>query len=163
MSITVQEVSTQASVDQSIILVEVQGSLNAIDSILVSSTAVDATINASTITADVQMINNAIDVSAVGLQGATGPIGATGATGPQGPSGVVSVSSPITNTGTASSAQLGFDQTAQNAVNDARYVKQTDQQIFVSNTAPANPPAQYLWVQTGLGTSGSDLTFWIGS
>jgi hypothetical protein len=47
----------------------------------------------------------------VGNTGATGPQGATGATGPQGPSGVaVSVTSPITNTGTPSSAVVGLDQ-----------------------------------------------------
>lgn len=52
---------------------------------------------------------------ATGLQGATGPTGptgATGATGAQGPSGVVSVTSPITNSGTSTSAQIGIDQTA---------------------------------------------------
>lgn len=33
---------------------------------------------------------------------------------------------------------------------------------YVSPTAPAAPVGQkYLWVQTGLGPSGNDFTFWI--
>jgi hypothetical protein len=55
-----------------------------------------------------------IALGVTGLQGATGSTGATGAagaTGPQGSSGVVSVTAPITNSGTSTSAQLGLDQT----------------------------------------------------
>lgn len=44
-----------------------------------------------------------------GLTGATGPTGATGATGA---SGVIAVTSPITNTGTSSSATIGINQAA---------------------------------------------------
>lgn len=33
--------------------------------------------------------------------------------------------------------------------------------VYVQSTAPVNPPATYLWVQTGLGASGNDLTFWV--
>ena len=54
-----------------------------------------------------------VSTSSVGLQGATGAKGDTGATGPAGSagvSGVISVNSPITNTGSASSAVLGLDQ-----------------------------------------------------
>jgi hypothetical protein len=47
-----------------------------------------------------------------GVKGDTGATGATGSTGAQGSSGVVSVTSPITNSGTSSAAQLGLDQTA---------------------------------------------------
>lgn len=47
-----------------------------------------------------------------GPQGATGATGATGPTGPQGPSGVIAVTSPVTNSGTSTSASLGLDQTA---------------------------------------------------
>jgi hypothetical protein len=46
-----------------------------------------------------------------GATGATGATGSTGATGAQGSSGVVSVTAPITNTGTSSAAVLGIDQT----------------------------------------------------
>lgn len=49
-----------------------------------------------------------------GIQGITGPTGATGATGSTGASGVISVTAPITNSGTSSSAQLGLDQSAIN-------------------------------------------------
>lgn len=35
--------------------------------------------------------------------------------------------------------------------------------LYIQNGTPTNTPAQYLWIQTGLGTSGTDLTFWIGS
>jgi len=43
------------------------------------------------------------------VTGPTGPTGQTGATGPTGPSGVISVTTPITNTGTSSSAVIGID------------------------------------------------------
>jgi len=46
-----------------------------------------------------------------GATGATGATGNTGATGSQGPSGVVAVTSPITNSGTSTSATIGIDQT----------------------------------------------------
>lgn len=47
----------------------------------------------------------------VGATGATGATGNTGATGSQGPSGVIAVTSPITNSGTSTSATIGIDQT----------------------------------------------------
>ena len=47
-----------------------------------------------------------------GVPGQRGPQGPTGATGPQGPSGVTSVTSPITNTGTSTSANIGINQSA---------------------------------------------------
>jgi hypothetical protein len=65
------------------------------------------------------------DTGATGATGATGPQGEqgiqgvkgdkgdkgdTGDTGPQGSSGVVSVTSPITNTGTSTAANIGIDQ-----------------------------------------------------
>jgi hypothetical protein len=38
-------------------------------------------------------------------------------------------------------------------------------QCYVQETAPTPPPGQteYLWVQTGLGVSGNDFTFWINT
>jgi hypothetical protein len=45
-----------------------------------------------------------------GPQGIQGETGATGATGAQGSSGVVSVTAPITNTGTSTAANIGIDQ-----------------------------------------------------
>ena len=45
-----------------------------------------------------------------GATGSTGATGATGATGPTGASGVVSVTAPITNTGTSTAANIGIDQ-----------------------------------------------------
>jgi len=45
-----------------------------------------------------------------GLTGATGATGAKGDTGATGPSGVIAVTSPITNTGTSTSANIGIDQ-----------------------------------------------------
>jgi hypothetical protein len=47
---------------------------------------------------------------AQGPQGVKGDTGLTGATGSQGPSGVVSVTAPITNSGTSTSAVIGVDQ-----------------------------------------------------
>lgn len=32
---------------------------------------------------------------------------------------------------------------------------------FVQPTAPAPAPARYMWVQTGLGLTGTDFTIWI--
>jgi hypothetical protein len=52
-----------------------------------------------------------VGVQVSGVQGVKGDTGATGATGSQGPSGVVSVTAPITNSGTSTSAVLGIDQT----------------------------------------------------
>jgi hypothetical protein len=46
------------------------------------------------------------------VSGEIGQTGSTGATGATGASGVISVTAPITNTGTSSSAILGLDQTA---------------------------------------------------
>jgi hypothetical protein len=43
---------------------------------------------------------------------AVGPQGPTGATGATGASGVISVTAPVTNSGTSTSAQLGLDQSA---------------------------------------------------
>jgi hypothetical protein len=51
------------------------------------------------------------DKGDTGATGATGAKGDTGATGAQGSSGVVSVTAPITNTGTSSAAIIGIDQT----------------------------------------------------
>ena len=55
---------------------------------------------------------------ATGATGAKGDKGDTGATGATGSSGVVAVTSPITNSGTSTSASLGFDSTG--------YVKTSD-------------------------------------
>lgn len=34
--------------------------------------------------------------------------------------------------------------------------------LFVQNAAPSGTlPSQYLWVQTNLGVSGEDITFWV--
>jgi hypothetical protein len=51
-----------------------------------------------------------LTVASDGPQGPTGPTGATGATGATGPSGVIAVTSPITNTGTSTSANIGINQ-----------------------------------------------------
>jgi hypothetical protein len=45
-----------------------------------------------------------------GIQGVKGDKGDTGDTGPQGSSGVVSVTAPITNTGTSTAANIGINQ-----------------------------------------------------
>jgi hypothetical protein len=74
-------------------------------------------------TTDDQAIVSSQVTGLQGPQGIQGATGATGATGAQGSSGVVNVTSPITNSGTSTSAQLGFDQTAQNTTNDGRYAQ----------------------------------------
>lgn len=68
----------------------------------------------------------------------------------------------------------GADFNGQKAVNLAPGVDPTDAatvsqlgagggatNVFVQNATPSTPPATYLWVQTGLGASGTDMTFWI--
>lgn len=53
-----------------------------------------------------------VPAGATGPTGETGSTGATGATGAQGPSGVVSVTSPLVDSGTSGAADLSIDQTA---------------------------------------------------
>jgi hypothetical protein len=72
-------------------------------------------VNDSDVTVAVTETAASIALGVTGLQGPTGATGATGSqgtTGPQGSSGVISVTSPITNSGSSTSAQLGLDQTA---------------------------------------------------
>jgi len=69
--------------------------------------------------------------------GNVGPKGDTGATGAQGPSGVIGITSPITNSGTTTNATLGFDQTAQNTTNDARYARLASPTFTGTVTIPA--------------------------
>lgn len=73
------------------------------------------TVSDATVAVDIVESVTQLTVSNVGMQGiqgVQGATGATGATGPQGASGVVAVTSPITNSGTSTSAQLGLDQSA---------------------------------------------------
>ena len=82
---------------------------------------------------------------ASGPAGPTGPTGATGetgATGPTGPSGIISVTGPITNTGTSTEAIIGFDYTTA----DSTYVKLsaatqnvTGSTVFISNATAGVP------------------------
>lgn len=41
--------------------------------------------------------------------------------------------------------------------------EKTTVQCYVQPTAPTPPvgQTQYLWIQTGMGTSGQDFTFWV--
>ena len=71
----------------------------------------DITISQTIGTAVVSETVTVATVSNVGAQGATGAKGDTGNTGS---SGVIAVTSPITNTGSSTSAQLGIDQTLLN-------------------------------------------------
>lgn len=193
MTITVDAVTTEATIDETFVSVSVSNSSDVVDAVVVNQVSTEATIVENVYTVAVLESSVTVDVATAGLQGAQGiagptgpagatgpqgatgatgaqgpqgiqgPTGATGATGPTGPSGVVSVSSPITNSGTSTAAVLGLDRVAEDAYNDARFVKQANQQIFVSASAPASPPSSYLWVQTGLGSTGNDFTMWIGN
>lgn len=80
-----------------------------------------------------------------GVQGPTGPTGATGdlgPTGPTGPSGIVSVTGPITNSGTSSAADLSLDQTAL-AIN-ASQITRTINTISASYSITANDANEIL-------------------
>lgn len=95
----------------------------------------------------VAVTETSVDVSSstAGIQGATGP---TGPTGPTGASGVVSVTSPITNTGTASSAIVGINQAL---------LSLTRSQIsdFTSGTVTSASTAQQAGTATYATTSGT--------
>lgn len=58
-----------------------------------------------------QIVGATGPTGATGDTGPTGPTGETGPTGPTGPSSVISVTGPITNTGTSTEAILGLDET----------------------------------------------------
>ena len=69
----------------------------------------DVTVSEQSVAIAITEATTEVSASTVGLQGIPGATGATGATGA---SGVISVTAPITNTGSSSSAILGLDQTA---------------------------------------------------
>ena len=80
-----------------------------------------------------------------GIQGPTGPTGATGDTGPTGPtgsSGVISVTGPITNSGTSTSAQLDLNQSAL-AIN-ASQITRTINTISANYSITANDANEIL-------------------
>jgi hypothetical protein len=83
-----------------------------------------------------------------GIQGLTGDTGATGATGATGPSGVIAVTSPITNSGTSTSAQLGFDSTG--------YVRTSDT-ATVTNTMLAGSIANNKLTNSSITISGNSV------
>lgn len=87
-----------------------------------------------TVTEDV----NQVVVSSVGVQGPKGDTGATGATGAQGPSGVISVTAPITNSGTSTSANIGVSAGSTSA---AGVLQLTDSTSSTSTTTAATPNA----------------------
>jgi len=72
----------------------------------VTDSTTDVTVSEQSVAVAITEATTQVSASTVGLQGATGATGATGA------SGVISVTAPITNTGSSSSAILGLDQTA---------------------------------------------------
>ena len=83
--------------DATIVIAETNASV-----VVTSDTS--ATISVTETTAEITASN-------VGVQGATGS------------SGVIAVTSPITNSGSSTSATLGFDQAAQDTTNDSRYAR----------------------------------------
>jgi len=75
----------------------------------VTDSTTDVTVSEQSVAVAITEATTQVSASTVGLQGIPGATGATGATGA---SGVISVTAPITNTGSSSSAILGLDQTA---------------------------------------------------
>lgn len=72
------------------------------------------------------------------------------------------MSTIVTRAGKGS--QLTFTELDNNFVNlNAGKAETTAVQCYVQPTAPTPPAGQtnYLWVQTGLGASGQDFTFWV--
>jgi hypothetical protein len=39
--------------------------------------------------------------------------------------------------------------------------EQGPESLHVGPEAPVDPPPRFVWVQTGLGPSGTDMTFWV--
>lgn len=76
-----------------------------------SDSVASATITGSSPNQILNLVLPKGDQGIQGIQGPTGNTGATGNTGPTGPSGVIAVTSPITNSGTSTSATIGIDQT----------------------------------------------------
>ena len=98
----------------------------------------------------VQPIVPTLTVSGVGPQGIQGDTGSTGATGPAGAagsSGIIGVTSPITNTGTTTAAQIGIDQTLL-----------TIGPSQVTGTAVTTADSRLSDARTPTGTAGGDLT-----
>lgn len=42
-----------------------------------------------------------------------------------------------------------------------KYITETGMPLFVGDDAPSSPPTQYVWIQTGLGVGGDEMTFWV--
>jgi len=123
--------------------------------VVVSTTASTTVVTTSSTAVNVAVTTYPVSVSAssVGLQGATGATGATGAqgsAGAPGASGVISVSSPITNSGSSSSAILGLDQAS---------LSLTKSQIsdFTSGTVASAGTAQQAGTAVYSTSSGSAL------
>jgi hypothetical protein len=80
-----------------------------------------------------------------GATGLTGATGATGATGTNGNSGVVAVTAPITNSGTSTSANLGFDYSALlNSLGMSTTVVDTQPRFTVNYTVLLTSGTEYL-------------------
>jgi hypothetical protein len=74
------------------------------------------------------------------------------------------MASIITRTGKGSA--LEWAEVDANFTNlNADKAEKTTVQCYVQPTAPTPPAGQteYLWVQTGMGLSGNDFTFWINT
>jgi hypothetical protein len=74
------------------------------------------------------------------------------------------MSNIVTRTGKG--APLEWAEVDANFTNlNADKAEKTAVQCYVQPTAPTPPAGQteYLWVQTGLGVSGNDFTFWINT
>jgi hypothetical protein len=111
---------------------------------------------------------------AQGAVGSTGPTGIQGVTGPTGISGIISVTAPITNTGTSTSAIIGIDQSAlsiaktqvtgiaitqadTNTVTSAM-LNSSVVQTFIQDSEPTvSLGSKYAWWDT----SQNNLTLWI--
>jgi hypothetical protein len=98
-----------------------------------------------------------------GIQGVTGPTGAQGATGPTGPtgsSGTISVTGPITNSGTSTAAIIGFDYSTA----DSTYAKLTATQTITGTQTmvPAASSSSVLIVR-GASSQSADLMQWQNS
>lgn len=104
----------------------------------------------SEVTVEIVDSSSVVVENAIGLRG---PKGDTGATGVQGPSGVITVTAPITNSGTSTSAALGFDATGFVKTSDTATVTNTMLAGSIANAKLANSSVTVNGTSVALGTS----------
>ena len=108
------------------------------------------------------------DLAIEGAIGPQGPQGNQGEIGPQGLQGIQGVQGIKGDTGNTGAKGDKGDNGNQGPQGDQGIQGIQGPQgiagpsnLFVQNSTPSSPPSQYMWLQTGLGISGKDMTIWV--